>query len=121
MLLRGLIELSDKFYRTQNALPDKEKLGKNITTSANHMQQNGRINVSELDAITRFSGAANLHDNLLHVESLQKIMHRETHNPNYQLVNTLWDNIAPFVRAAGAADFYESFLDQMVVPNSYKT
>lgn len=98
MLLRGLIELSDKFYRTQNTLADTGKLGKNITASANHMQQNGRINASELDAITRFSGVANVHDNLLHVESLQKIMHRETHNPNYQLVNTLWDNIAPFVR-----------------------
>lgn len=98
MLLRGLIELSDKFYRTQNKLTDAGKLGKNITASANHMHQNGRINASELDAIIRFSGAANVNDNLLHVESLQKIMHRETHNPNYQLVNTLWDNISPFVR-----------------------
>lgn len=98
MLLRGLIELSDKFYRTQNTLTDIGKLGKNITASANHMHQNGKINASELDAIIRFSGVANVNDNLLHVESLQKIMHRETHNPNYQLVNTFWDNIAPFVR-----------------------
>lgn len=99
MLLRGLIELSEKFYRTKNNLTDTGKLGKNITASANHMHTNNKLNASELDVVTRFSGVANVHDNLLHVESLQKIMHRETHNPNYQLVNTLWDNVAPFVRA----------------------
>ena len=99
MLLRGLIELSDKSYRTKNNLTDSGKLGKNITASANHMHTNNKLNASELDVVTRFSGVANVNDNLLHVESLQKIMHRETHNPNYQLVNTLWDNVAPFVRA----------------------
>jgi len=99
MLLRGLIELSDKFYRTTHGLLDKNGLAKNVTISANHMFANGILTSSELDIVTRCSGVANLQDNILHIESLQKIMHRETHHPNYQLVNTLWDNIAPFVKA----------------------
>lgn len=99
MLLRGLIEISDKFYRAKHGIADTNKLAKNVTTSANHMHTNGALNASELDIVTRFSGVANLQDNLLHIEALQKIMHRETHHPNYQLVNTLWDNVAPFVKA----------------------
>ena len=99
MLLRGFIEISDKFYREKHGISDANRLAKNVTASANHMHTNGALTASELDIVTRFSGVANLQDSLLHIEALQKIMHRETHHPNYQLVNTLWDNIAPFVRA----------------------
>lgn len=99
MLLRGLIELSDKFYRTKHGIAEAKGLAKNVITSSNHMYANRILNESELDIVTRFSGAANYQDDLLHIESLQKIMHRETHHANYQLVNTLWDNIAPFVKA----------------------
>lgn len=98
MLLRGFIELSDGYYRNSQSLPDTRKLGKNVLASATHMRDSGKISVSEFDIVKRLS-IPDTSDELLHIETLQKVMHRDSHHPNYQLVNTVWDNLAPFVRA----------------------
>ncbi|WP_313281589.1 ParB/Srx family N-terminal domain-containing protein [Delftia tsuruhatensis] len=98
MLMRGLIELSDKYYREKNKLEDLSKLGKNIVRSATHMRDSQQLTKSEFDSVKRFADP-NTQDDLLHVETLQKIMHRETHHPNFQIVNSFWDNISPFVKA----------------------
>jgi hypothetical protein len=98
MLLRGFLELSDGYYRARQSLPDASKLGKNVLASATHMRDSGKISISEFDIVRRLA-AADAKDELLHIETLQKVMHRDTHHPNYQLVNTVWDNLAPFVRA----------------------
>ena len=96
-LLRHLIELSDEHYRKKHRLPDKTYLHKNVLASATHMRDSDRLNKAQFDVVSRFaSGGANT---LLHIETLQKIMHRDTHFPTYQLLNALWDSIAEFVRA----------------------
>lgn len=96
MLTRALIEVSDLHYRTTNTLPDQEKLAKNIKKSAQHMLTSGRLTKNEEDMVTRLcnSGGA-----MIEIETLQKMVHRNTHNLDRQFVNTLWDNIGCFVRA----------------------
>ncbi len=98
MLLRGFLELSDGYYRANQSLPDVGKLGKNVLASATHMRDSEKISISEFDIVKRLA-VPDARDELLHIETLQKVMHRDTHHPNYQLVNTVWDNLAPFVRA----------------------
>lgn len=100
MLLRALIEISDEHYRRVHGRTDLNKLAKNVLASATHMRDSSRLTTGAFDMVSRLSqpGGADL----LHVETLQKILHRDTHIPSYQVVNTFWDNIAPFVRACWA-------------------
>jgi ParB-like nuclease domain len=99
MLLRHLIEISDEHYRTEKKLGDNGKLGKNVFASATHMRDGGKLSVSECDMASRLANPGASAAALLHIETLQKMMHRDTHTPSYQLLNTFWDNIAPFIRA----------------------
>jgi hypothetical protein len=99
MLARALIELSDQHYRTTNALPDQGPLAKNIKKSAQHMLANGKLNASEEDMVKRLCNPSGA---MIEIESLQKMIHRHTHNLDRQFVNTLWDNIGCFVRACWA-------------------
>lgn len=99
MLSRALIELSDLHYRTKNTLSDQGTLAKNIKKSAQHMLTNGRLNVSEEDMVKRLCNPSGA---MIEIESLQKMIHRHTHNLDRQFVNTLWDNIGCFVRACWA-------------------
>jgi ParB-like nuclease domain len=101
MLLRALIEISDEHYRRTHRRTDLTKLAKNILASATHMRDSGTLTTGAFDMVSRLAqpGGADL----LHVETLQKILHRDTHIPSYQVVNTFWDNIAPFVRACWAS------------------
>ncbi len=98
MLLRHLIELSDAHYVAIHTLPGKP-LGKSIFQSAQHMKSAGLLSVSECDIICRLADPGISNSELLHIETLQKWMHRETHIPSYQALNIFWDAIAPFVRA----------------------
>lgn len=95
-LLRGLIEVSDSYYRKKHRLADKQKLALNIRSSSDHMRQAGKIDGSEHDIISRY---INSNDTLLHIENLQKMMHRTTHLPDYHRLNTIWDEFGCFVRA----------------------
>lgn len=99
MLMRALIEASDNYYRTKNSLVDQQKLAANIKKSAQHMLNNRKLTASEEDIVKRLcnSGGA-----MIEIESLQKMVHRNTHNLDRQFVNTLWDNIGCFVKACWA-------------------
>jgi hypothetical protein len=104
MLLRGLIELSSNYYHARNLppLPPGSKsipLGKSVLQAATHMESLGVLSTSEFDIVRRLSDPSVAASELLHIETLQKVMHRDTHHTTYQFVNTLWDNVAPFVRA----------------------
>ncbi len=98
MLLRHLLELSDKHYTAANGLTEKT-LAKGVYQSALHMKAASSLSDSECDMVTRLCDSTISSSALLHVETLQKWMHRETHIPSYQALNTFWDAIAPFVRA----------------------
>lgn len=98
MLLRHLIEISDEHYRSKKSLPAKNGLGRNVLASAAHMKDCGTLTVSECDMVSRLADPGGSATTLLHVETLQKMMHRDTHTPSYQVLNTFWDNIGPFVR-----------------------
>lgn len=96
LLLRVLIELSDEYYRDQNGLPDLGKLAKNIRKSAAHMRDRGMLDRAQFDITDRLCGGGD--QSLIEIESLQKMVHRDTHHLTKQFVNTFWDNVAPFVR-----------------------
>ena len=98
MLLRHLLELSDRHYTVANGLTEKA-LAKGVHQSALHMKAASILSDSECDMVTRLCDSTISSSALLHVETLQKWMHRETHIPSYQALNTFWDAIAPFVRA----------------------
>lgn len=98
MLLRHLIELSDAHYVALNSLTGKP-LGKSIFQSAQHMKSAQLLDVSQCDIVCRLADPGISNSELLHIETLQKWMHRETHIPSYQALNIFWDAIAPFVRA----------------------
>jgi hypothetical protein len=99
MLLRALIELSDNYYRDKHSiiLPNQDGLGKKIIKSAEHMKDSGVLNKDELDMVKRLCSHQN-ELTLIHIEALQKIIHKDTHNPDYKQLNTFWDNFGVFVR-----------------------
>ncbi|MBS1204596.1 MAG: hypothetical protein H6R25_1495 [Proteobacteria bacterium] len=95
-LLRALLELSDKEYRRMHNLTDRKSLAKNIAFSAEHMFENGLITDSEHHVILTYTRGE---QGVLHIETLQKLIHRETHHPDYISLNVFWTNIGCFVRA----------------------
>ena len=99
MLTRALIELSDLHYRTTHGLQDQGTLSKNIEKSVHHMLTNMKVSKSEADIVKRL---CNPSGTMIEIETLQKMVHRKTHNLDRQFVNTLWDNIGCFVKACWA-------------------
>lgn len=99
MLTRALIELSELHYRTKNGLEDQQYLAKNIKKSIKHMVDNGKISASEEDMVKRLCNPSGA---MIEIETLQKMIHRNTHNLDRQFINTLWDNIGCFIRACWA-------------------
>lgn len=98
LLLRGLIELSANQFVTVHSLKDHQKLAKNVASTAEAMLGQGLINDSQLDIIKRYCNS-DPNQGLLHIETLQKYVHRDTHQPNYQILNTFWDEFGCYVRA----------------------
>jgi len=94
MLLRALIELSDAYYR-KGKIADKGKLAKNVRASAEHMRSKGMLDNSQFDIVARLATDAN---GLIEIESLQKMVHRDTHHLDKRFVNTFWDNVSLFVQ-----------------------
>ena len=99
MLTRALIELSDLRYRQTNTLTDQGTLSKNIKKSVQHMLTNLKISASEEDMVKRLCNPSGA---MIEIETLQKMVHRNTHNLDRQFVNILWDNIGCFVKACWA-------------------
>lgn len=98
MLLRGFIELSTNYYMGKHGLAFTT-LGKSVVVAVNHMHAAGSVTLSEHDIVKRVADPGTSATDLMHIETLQKVMHRGTHHTEYQFVNTLWDNVVPFVRA----------------------
>lgn len=96
MLMRALIESSDRHYRTTNTIADQGTLSKNIKKSALHMVANEKLTQSEEDIVKRLCNPSGA---MIEIETLQNMIHRQTHNLDRQFVNTLWDNIGCFVKA----------------------
>lgn len=96
VLLRALLELSDREYRELHKISDKKGLAKNIAASADHMLNNKLIDKSEHNIIIAYTRGE---QGMLHIETLQKFLHRESHHPDYLTINIFWDNIGCFVRA----------------------
>ncbi len=99
MLMRALIELSDNYYRQYKNIPDKNKLAKNVLASATSMLSSQVLNQSQFDLIQAYSNTDKNQIGIFNIDTLQKFIHRETHIPNYQTLNTFWDEISVFVRA----------------------
>ncbi len=96
MLMRVLLELSDTFYRERNALSRKDSLRENIAASADHMKEGQRLTKQQHRAVlTQTRGEAGL----LHVTTIQALVHERTFHPTQQNVNTTWDELACFVAA----------------------
>jgi hypothetical protein len=96
MLLRALLEISDEYYRKKQGMQDKKVLAKNVAASADSMLQKSLLTQPEHDMVKRLTGGP---DTLLQIETLQKMLHRDTHHSSKQFVNTMWDNVGCFVRA----------------------
>ena len=63
------------------------------------MLTNVKISASEEDMVKRLCNPSGA---MIEIETLQKMVHRNTHNLDRQFVNTLWDNIGCFVKACWA-------------------
>ncbi len=99
LLLRGLIELSANQFLATQQMKDHQKLAKNVLYTAEIMMSQGLINDSQLDIIKRYCNSDPSQQGLLHIETLQKFVHKETHQPDYQILNTFWDGFGCYVRA----------------------
>lgn len=97
MLLRALIEASTEHYRKRHRISDTNALAKNVAGCALRMQSKAQLDNAQFDIVNRL--AAKGGSDLLTIEALQKMLHRDTHIPDYLIVNTFWDNISDFVRA----------------------
>jgi hypothetical protein len=96
MLFRTLIELSEKHYRETKEIADTQYFVKNISKAADHMKENGRLTHDQHEVIiTRTRDDAGM----LSAKSLQKYIHSTEFHPNYQTINSLWDEIGSFVGA----------------------
>lgn len=96
MLFRALLELSDGHYRKAKNIQDKNSLAKNVSASADSMLNQQLLSKSEHEVVMSYSQTTT---SMLHVNSLQKMLHRDTHHSDYQVINTFWDGIGCFVRA----------------------
>jgi hypothetical protein len=98
-LIRALIELSEKYYRIKHNLQDKNKLSDNIFAACDSMHGKSLITKSESEIIKAYTVTTKSDIGIFNVDTLQKYIHRETHLPSPQTINTFWDELHPFVRA----------------------
>ncbi len=93
-LLRSLIELSVENYIRKNGLEDKKSLHRNVGSVAKSMHVKNLIDDGLNEIVQRH---ANTEGGLLSVRALQGYVHNPDFHPNYQYVNTMWDEIGRFV------------------------
>lgn len=98
MLLRAFIECSDRYYRKKHAKDkvgsDTNSLRKNVSAIIHHMDRNNFIEKSLFDTVSRYTVDNRVET--LHFETLQKNLHRNEYHPNYQTLNTFWDDLKGF-------------------------
>lgn len=96
MLLRALLELSNEYYRGQHSLSAISHLHQSVANSADHMLNAGLLVQPEHDLVMSYTRSAT---SMLHIKTIQAYIHRTTHHPNGQALNTIWDEIGCFLRA----------------------
>lgn len=96
MLLRALIELSNEHYRTTNSLKGISDLHRSVANTADHMKTTNKLTEQQHDIAMAYTRSE---ASLLHIKNLQATIHRSTHHPNGQALNTMWDDIGCFVLA----------------------
>ncbi|WP_406676400.1 ParB N-terminal domain-containing protein [Neomoorella carbonis] len=94
MLLRALIELSEKHYRELYGLPEKDAFHKRIAAVAEHMASRGEITEEQKEVILRRTRDEK---DILHITTLHKYVHSTDFHPSWQILNTLWDEISFFI------------------------
>ena len=97
-LLRLLIELSDKYYR-RNKINDKDKLAKNVNASVDSMLNKELLTSSEAELIKAYTNTNRDDIDIFNIDTLQKYLHRDSHLPTPQILNTFWDEICCFINA----------------------
>jgi hypothetical protein len=97
-LLRAVLELSSNHYLEKNALR-ADNLAKRILKSAEHMEQGGALSTSQLEYVRAICNSDKMQSTVLNIDTLQKFLHRESHNADYQVINTFWDNLACYVQS----------------------
>jgi len=96
MLLRALLELSDKEYRKAYQMKDQGALHKNISASASRMLNDGLLTDPEHHVVLAYSRSE---ESFNHIRAIQKYIHDDIYHPNGQSLNTIWDSIGCFVKA----------------------
>jgi len=99
MLLRALIEISDAYYRNRHQIKDKGKLALNIESSCDSMLKKNSMSQSQVQLLKAYTKTNKDEVGIFNIDTLQKYLHRDTHHPTYQVLNTFWDEIGCFVRA----------------------
>lgn len=97
MLLRHLIESSEDAYRSKHSLPELNGLAEKVKRTAERLHSKGRLTKDEHDVVIRMCDAKARA--LVSIETLQKLMHRRSHLPEGRMINSMWEQIAPFIRA----------------------
>lgn len=98
-LIRALIELSEKHYRTKYGLDDKRKLADNITAACDSMVEKKYLTLSQMQLVKSYTVTKKDDVGIFNVDTLQKYLHRETHLPAPQTINMFWDELYSFVHA----------------------
>jgi hypothetical protein len=93
-----VLELSSNHYLEKNALR-ADNLAKRILKSAEHMEQGGALSTSQLEYVRAICNSDKMQSTVLNIDTLQKFLHRESHNADYQVINTFWDNLACYVQS----------------------
>lgn len=98
-LIRALIELSERRYRSKNGLSDKNKLADNIASASDSMLMKKYLTQNQVQLIKAYTVTRAHEIGVFNVDILQKYLHRETHLPTAQTINTFWDELNVFILA----------------------
>ena len=101
-LIRALVELSVQRYQKAKQLGKKGALEDQIAAACDSMLTNGLLTQSQGAAIKALATTSARDQGVFCVDTLQKYLHRDTHLPVPQTINTMWDELCPFVRACWA-------------------
>lgn len=96
MVFRTLVELSEDHYRTKHQISDGDTFTKRIARAADHMSTAGTLSDDQHQVVIRRSREDG---GIMHATTLHKYVHSPDFHPNYQTLNSLWDELGCFVAA----------------------
>ncbi|UFS61562.1 ParB N-terminal domain-containing protein [Sulfurimonas sp. HSL-3221] len=92
-LIRAFTEMAVEEYRSKNS-SGGGGLAVKCTKAAEHMHQRNKIDAELEKRITHLAND----DQFLSFTSLQKYLHSKNFHPSKQSINTLWDELYPFLK-----------------------